>query len=192
MHIMGSSMAAADSWFHSPSNTQASAHFGIGNDGHIVQWVDTDDKAWHACKANPNYWGIETEGTSGPLTNAQVESFAKLYGWLESLDHFGFALADSPGQHGLGWHGMGGVGYCNHPYCPGDQRKAQRSLILQLAQQGGTDMTPEEDQRLRNVEAVVGQLLTIAQNVQAVIARIDNGTEGIDKDITAIKTKVGA
>jgi hypothetical protein len=139
-HIMGASMAAADAWFHNPS-AQASAHFGIGQDGHLVQWVDTPDRAWHAAAANRHWIGVETEGSGGPLSEAGCQTFGRLYAWLAGLYGLPFAPTDDPNAgHGLGWHGMGGAAWGGHDYCPGPERKAQRAHVLQLAQGEGDDL----------------------------------------------------
>lgn len=158
MHIMGAKASAADNWFHSPNSGNpdrgAGCQFGICNgqstdvhpgwvDGHLLQWADTDDRAWHAGSANINYIGIETEGVGGPLTEAQVQTFARLLRELQAAEGFPFRLADAPGEHGLGWHGMGGSAYGGHPYCPGEDRKRQRARILSIAQGQPPEPHPE-------------------------------------------------
>ena len=45
LHIMEGILDGTDSWFRNPQ-AQASAHFGVGKDGRVYQWVDTADKAW--------------------------------------------------------------------------------------------------------------------------------------------------
>jgi N-acetylmuramoyl-L-alanine amidase len=144
-HIMGASMAAADGWFHNP-NAQASAHFGIGQDGALVQWVDTDDRAWHAMAANRHWIGVETEGVAGPLSEAGCQTFGRLYAWLAGLYHLPFVPTDDPvNGAGLGWHGMGGNAWGGHFYCPGDPRKIQRQHILDIASgQPGPPAPPAE------------------------------------------------
>lgn len=149
MHITGSSYSAADGWFHNPS-AKASAHLIIDLDGTIYQEVDFDDKAWAQASGNPSYYSFETAGTGGPLTKAQVLAFARAYAWLQHKDRFPFALAEAPGQRGLGWHGMGGVAWGGHPYCPGEDRKNQRPLILQLAQ-GQQPSPPSEEDMSKNI-----------------------------------------
>lgn len=133
-HIMGSSFSAADNWFHNPS-AKASAHFGIKQDGALVQWVDTADKAWHAVAANSHWIGVETEGASGPLSDAGIATFGRLYAWLHEVYGVTFQITDDPvNGHGLGWHGMGGAAWGGHDYCPGPERRAQRARVIQLAQ----------------------------------------------------------
>jgi hypothetical protein len=168
-HIMGASMAAADGWFHNPAS-QVSAHFGIGQDGRLVQWVDTSDRAWHAGAANRHWIGVETEGSGGQLADAGVTTFGRLYAWLAAQYHLPFAPTDDPvNGAGLGWHGMGGDAWGGHPYCPGDARKNQRQRILDIAQGGGDDdvLTPEEHDALLDVRNKIGDLRQVALNEEA-------------------------
>lgn len=44
-HIMQGTLESSDSWFRNRSS-QVSAHFGVGKDGRIWQWVHTQDSAW--------------------------------------------------------------------------------------------------------------------------------------------------
>ena len=86
VHHMDGSLASADGWFHNPS-AGSSAHFGISYDGHVVQWVDTNDVSYHACRANwTGYVGIENESDpdrpDAPPTGAQIESMGAIIRWL--------------------------------------------------------------------------------------------------------------
>lgn len=76
VHIMAGSLQGTDSWFAS-TESQVSAHYGIGKNGEIHQYVKEEDKAWHAGRVsnpsfklykqgiNPNEYtiGVEHEGT---------------------------------------------------------------------------------------------------------------------------------
>jgi len=80
LHLMDGSLAGTDAWFLTapdkrPASLQApsSAHYGIGKDGTIHQYVAEQDTAFHAgrvlnpkipIEVNPNYWsiGVEHEG----------------------------------------------------------------------------------------------------------------------------------
>src|SRR5271166_959556 len=66
LHIMEGTLAGTDSWFKNPSS-QVSAHFGIGKDGTVYQWVDTAFVAWHVASDNGFAIGIEHEGNAGDL-----------------------------------------------------------------------------------------------------------------------------
>ncbi len=45
VHIMQGTLAGCDSWFTSPAS-QVSAHFGVGKDGTVHQYVALADAAW--------------------------------------------------------------------------------------------------------------------------------------------------
>lgn len=74
LHLMDGTLTGTDSWFANPA-AKASAHYGIGKDGTIHQYVPDDEIAWHAGRVlrptavlpegmNPNWYsiGIEHEG----------------------------------------------------------------------------------------------------------------------------------
>ena len=75
IHIMEGSLRGTDSWFRNP-DSKVSAHYGVGTDGEIHQYVGESDAAWHSGRVygstwrrrkprvNPNLYtiGIEHEG----------------------------------------------------------------------------------------------------------------------------------
>lgn len=131
VHVIVGSLDAADGLFHRPS-AQASAHFGVGKDGHIIQWVDTNDKAWTEAAGNPYWISIETEGfPDQPYTPAQIDAIARVIKWVYET-HGGFPLnvTDSPAIRGIGTHSMGGAAWGGHE-CPGAIRAGQRPAIIQ-------------------------------------------------------------
>jgi N-acetyl-anhydromuramyl-L-alanine amidase AmpD len=135
VHVMQGTLAGTDSWFHNPA-ARASAHFGVGNSGTVIQWVDTNAKAWHACNANGISIGVETEGMAGtPFTDKQVRALADLLRWANrQYPDIRLWLNTNPVRgSGLSYHGLGGVSWCNHPACPGQPRIAQLPHILRLA-----------------------------------------------------------
>ena len=146
LHVMQGSLAGSIAWGKNPASG-VSFHFGTRkSDGLVQQLVDTDITAWTQGAGNGSWVSVENEDFSGnPLSAAQVEACAQLYargvreyGWL-------YQVADSPSGFGLGWHGMGGTAWGNHPTCPGQPIKDQRGAILARARQinsgqGGEDM----------------------------------------------------
>jgi N-acetylmuramoyl-L-alanine amidase len=92
VHIMEGTLASTDSWFLAPES-QVSAHYGVGRDGKIHQYVGESDTAFHAGrvwkpkwgsikpKVNPNLYtiGIEHEGSGeSEWPDAMYGSSAKL------------------------------------------------------------------------------------------------------------------
>lgn len=135
LHIMEGILDGTDSWFRNPQ-AQASAHFGIGKDGRVYQWVDTADKAWAQAEGNPRNISIENEGHAGDsLTVAQCERVAEILAWAHTTHGVPLRINESPTGQGLGWHGMGGIAWGGHTGCPGDLIRAQRAGIVARAGQ---------------------------------------------------------
>lgn len=98
LHIMAGTLAGTDSHFNNPSLTSpASAHYGIGADGSIHQYVDENNTAWSDGNALSNSTGISIEHQGGlagiPCTRACMDASAQLcadiarrYGW-KRLEH---------------------------------------------------------------------------------------------------------
>ena len=119
--------------FSVPAN-QASSTWWVAKSGLIEQYVDSDYAAWTEAAGNSTWDSVETEGfPTEPLTPAQITSLSQIYIWGRQQYGWPLALTDDPNGRGFGWHGMGGVAWGNHPNCPGDIRKGQRSAVLLLA-----------------------------------------------------------
>lgn len=134
-HIMQGTLLGTDRWFRNPVST-VSAHFGVGEDGTVLQWVNTEDIAWHAVAANDHSIGIEHEGWSGePLTSLQLEATAEIFGWaIKEYPAISDWLNTRPDTgSGLSWHGLGGIAWGNHPNCPGLPVVHQLPEILKVS-----------------------------------------------------------
>lgn len=115
-------------------NGSMSCHFQVLKDGTIYQYIDTAYSSWCQADGNNDYLSIETQGfPAEPLTDQQVASCAAIVGFVNAEHGIPLQIADSLGDRGLGWHGMGGAGWGGHFGCPGDLRKTQRAQILTLA-----------------------------------------------------------
>ena len=92
IHIMDGTLVGTDSWFAN-TTSQVSAHYGIGKNGEVHQYVQESDAAWHAGRVdvpvwklikpsiNPNLYtiGIEHEGKPDDVwTDAIKQSSATL------------------------------------------------------------------------------------------------------------------
>jgi len=97
IHIMEGTLAGTDAWFQNiPRASNVSAHYGIGKNGEIHQYVKETDTAWHAGRkssnapfhlvqerprVNPNKYtiGIEHEGKADdPWTREMYDASAAL------------------------------------------------------------------------------------------------------------------
>ncbi len=102
-------LGSLQGWFNNP-NSQVSSTFWVAKGGALEQYVDADWNAWAQAAGNGQYNSAETEGFHGEaLTDAQIQTLAKLYAWGQHVYGWPLQLADSPGQAGFGWHGMGGL-----------------------------------------------------------------------------------
>jgi hypothetical protein len=82
LHTMVGTMQSADARFQNP-NQQASAHYGVGYQGALWQWVDEKDAAWHAGDygCNLDSVGIEHEDMgnyNSPRPDALYQRSARL------------------------------------------------------------------------------------------------------------------
>jgi len=127
-------------FFNNPAN-QVSAHFWVSQSGLIEQYVDTDRVAWHGKSLNTRYVGVETEGCTAafnyaePMSQAMVNALANLYGEGHKRHGWPFALSNSDGQPGFGFHRM-----AVNTACPCDIRLNQRPTILAIS--AGKPPTP--------------------------------------------------
>lgn len=119
--------------FSNPNN-DASSTWWVSKTGVLEQYVDSDEAAWTEAAGNFTWDSVETEGEpTEALTDAQINTLARLYEWGVQTYGWPLALTDDVNGRGFGWHGMGGVAWGGHYGCPGDLRKAQRPAILAAA-----------------------------------------------------------
>ena len=117
----GEDLSGLDSWFQNP-HAIVSAHFGIGKDGTIHQYVDTDYMAYAEMAWNDRAISIEHLGVSGDhLTPEQQQAEITLWLWLEKTHHIRLVRTSNPNDPagGIIGHGELGVAGGNHPNCPG-------------------------------------------------------------------------
>lgn len=137
VHVIAGSLASADSWFNDPV-AHVSAHYGVGFDGRVHQYVAENDTAFHAGivvnptaavvlqrpNTNPNFYtiGVEHEGQpendwTSPQSDASAELIVEIaQRWNISLD----------AQHVIGHREIRAS-----KTCPGDLKKV--SELIQAA-----------------------------------------------------------
>ena len=57
IHIMEGTLDGTDSWFQNPAS-KVSAHYGVGKNGDVHQYVLQDNTAWHAGRVNDPSWKL--------------------------------------------------------------------------------------------------------------------------------------
>jgi N-acetylmuramoyl-L-alanine amidase len=68
IHIMEGSLEGTDSWFKSTESV-VSAHYGIGINGEVHQYVLETDSAWHAGRVNAPTWSLIKPAGNGAYIN---------------------------------------------------------------------------------------------------------------------------
>jgi N-acetyl-anhydromuramyl-L-alanine amidase AmpD len=129
LHTMSGTLAGSDSWFHS-NPLQVSAHFGVGLDGEVHQYVSLADTShangilepgerWSrhfgADWVNDETVGIETEDTDAnhPAHNAPVSDAE----YASVLAVCQLVLSLNPGIHTLATHAS--ISPLSRVNCPG-------------------------------------------------------------------------
>lgn len=176
MHTMVGNLPGTVTVFNEPSY-QASAHFGIAQDGSVWQFgpIGKGWIAWHAAAANPTWYGIEhaDDGNpDNPLTGAQVTASAQLVEFLSRFAGFALQVTDSVDGKGYGTHAMGGAAFGGHT-CPDmppqHVRSRQRADIIALAREIRAGAAPHPSpepavRRLVGVELPGGQVHSLTSH----------------------------
>jgi hypothetical protein len=140
MHTMVGNLPGTIGVFNKPG-FNASAHFGIDQNGHIHQFGPVNGWiAWAEMDGNPNWYSIEhadNGNPDNPLTDAQLTASAQVVEALSRHAAFPLREANAPGGQGYGVHYMGGAAWGGHT-CPDSPprhvRSQQRPEILRRAQ----------------------------------------------------------
>lgn len=117
----GDNQSGTDAWFQNPKAI-VSAHFSIGKDGTVHQYVDTDQMAYAEMDHNGTSISIEHSGMSGDhLTPQQLASDKELLAWIHATHSIRLVRTHNPADPngGVIGHGELGVSGGNHPNCPG-------------------------------------------------------------------------
>lgn len=165
IHIMDGTLVGTDSWFAAPSSG-VSAHYGIGKNGEVHQYVEEKDTAWHAGVVvaptfnlykhfvNPNSYtiGIEHEGVatsewSTEMKQASAQLIREVCGrWGIPIDR----------EHIIGHYQIRST----KPNCPATNKDIIDELI-QLAK--GVTIEPPQDN--------VAEAKRLLAEVAALVAR---------------------
>jgi len=137
VHIAQSStLSGIIAWFENPdhgSQGPTSAHFGNPRwlFGRMVQFVDTDEMAYHCAQWNGTSIGVENVGYSGQrLSLGQRIRMKRLIKWANEVHAIPVVYTGDPSVHGVIGHGKLPEGYLSHPYCPGEPVLADINTIV--------------------------------------------------------------
>ena len=140
MHTMVGNLPGCIAVFNE-SSYQASAHFGIDQQGLIHQFgpIGKGWISWAQVAGNLTWYSIEhadNGNPDNPLTEAQIAASAQLVEMLSAFAGFPLQVTNSVSGTGYGTHFMGGVAWGNHtcPDLPPEHvRSMQRQAIINLA-----------------------------------------------------------
>lgn len=138
---------------------QVTPNFQVYKDGSIVQFLPLDWQPWCQIAGNFQYAAIETGGDPDEaLTDEQLASCARIVKAYHDELGMVYAVADQPGQKGIGTHQMGGVAWGGHA-CPGTIRAGQRGRILELARNPEGELSMSDVQKILDGQAALAKRL---------------------------------
>lgn len=177
LHTMVGSLTGTDQYFRRDGYGGVEAHFGVGGDGTVYQWQDTDYRADANLNGNHRIISIETadhgpefpkwSGSDVPAwTPAQIEQIAQII--ARCCRHYGIPCAlvpDSrPERRGIAYHRQGcdpwrvaGGELWSSAYgkvCPGDRRIAQIPQVIDRARhilEGEDELNPDQARMLAEI-----------------------------------------
>jgi len=119
------------------SSTRSSSHFGIGKEGTIWQFVDTDHQAFAQGPGAPAWISVEHCGVIGEaLTDEQIESVGNILSWLHGIyPSIPLRLAKNARDIGLAYHSID-TSWSKSGRCPGEPVIAQLPRIVEFALAG--------------------------------------------------------
>lgn len=145
VHISAGSLTSMTSWFSTP-NSQASAHYGVGKDGSILQYVEEDKKAWTQGNVNnpsskivlsrpginPNLYCISIENEGTDLQNAPESQIKVLCELIKDIAKRWNIPLDR--DHIIGHFEIDGI---NRVYCPSPNHSIMDRIVglLQVKEQ---------------------------------------------------------
>lgn len=161
LHTMVGTLSGTDGYFKTGNGSGyagTESHFGVGPDGTIFQWQDTDFQAdangagnWHVISSENADMGApfpKWGGSDVPAwTPQQIEANARIAKWLNDVHGIPLdVIPDArPGRRGIGFHRQGVPGYAvagaelwsssKGKVCPGDRRIAQVPQISRRAKE---------------------------------------------------------
>lgn len=185
VHCTTSTIDSAENWFKNPQS-KVSAHYGVGKNGEVRQWVREEDTAWHAGsivnptsdlvkargKTNPNSYSIGIE-----FENSGDEDFAN-----DQIQVGRGLIDDISKRHGIPKNRKHVIGHREiraNKTCPG---KAFRQLTMLLMDNPPEPNTPKNTEteltvkvryiinKLDAIQASLNQIRPVVQDVRNILS----------------------
>jgi N-acetyl-anhydromuramyl-L-alanine amidase AmpD len=158
IHIMDGTLAGTDAWFAN-SESQVSAHFGIGKNGEAHQYVKEDDTAWHAGRIDNPDWKFIKPGNINPnLYTIGIEHEGKPEDiWPDAMKQASAALIKElcnkwqipiDRDHIIGHYQI----FSKKPNCPAKDKKIIDELIALAAGPQAQGIPSEVEEGIRKIE----------------------------------------
>jgi N-acetylmuramoyl-L-alanine amidase len=157
IHIMAGSLTGTDSWFASPVSS-VSAHYGVGKNGEIHQYVQEEDTAFHAGTVDRPSWAGIKRTTAGQIVNPNFYTLG--------IEHEGFPDDD--------W--------------PAAQQAASVAVIAEMAARWGIPLDRQhviQHHEIRQSKPCPGAKAPIGQLIQQALAAAP-ALQAVPADVTAI------
>lgn len=139
VHISAGTLASMNSWFANPGSF-VSAHYGVGKDGTIVQYVDEANMAWSNGRVNyptfkllkkdvnPNKYTISIENEGMDLAKASDLQLQVLYYLIKDIAKRYNIPLDR--DHIIGHFEIDSI---NKPFCPSRDHTIMDKIVKAIA-----------------------------------------------------------
>lgn len=141
IHIMDGTLSGTDSWFAKPTS-QVSAHYGIGKNGEVHQYVQEENTAWHAGRVSNPTWSLIKNGINANLYTIGIEHEGKSDDvWTDDMKKSSASLIREvckkwnipvDREHVIGHYQI----FSDKPNCPATNKSIINELVT-LARGGG-------------------------------------------------------
>ncbi len=169
IHISTGSLASMTSWFQNPAS-QVSAHYGVGKDGTVLQYVEESKASWANGRVlnptfkllkpnvNPNQYTISIENEGDNLLYAPEKQLDTLAALIKEIATRYNIPIDR--DHIIGHYQVDGV---NKPYCPSSTHSVVDKIVDRAYNINSTNEiinVPTNDMTIKTTAEVMSKILT--------------------------------
>lgn len=208
---MVGSLTGTDSYFRADGYGGSESHFGVGYDGTVYQWQDTDYQAEANGAANARAISIETADTGTgfpkwtgsnvpPWNEAQLRALDDLVAWCCRTHDIPLVVAPDSRRstRGVGYHRLGVAPYkvadgetwssAYGKVCPGEARIKQIPGIVERARGHAPSPTPVK----KGFPKVIERVLNKGSNYHRIICPVGAVSAIIGRAWVSISVQEGA